>query len=219
MAYVLIAAEHYGILRVAWFVRHAVIQNADDLVMVMKRASFLLLAVFFIFAGCGKVSEKTLKEVLKKDPSFKKALDTKRQVNSKALSLRNAYFKDAKVAKEKIRVLQKGLKTKKDEMNTRISSIKNEIMPKIHSLRMESTRRRSEYRLTAKELKNLLSKLKTIRKFLQKKGELSLTGDEISIWKKKAGGLENRIRVLRKELNKLQTKIRILKTEIRILKE
>jgi len=143
----------------------------------------ITLILLFSLAGCGRVSEDTLNNILEKDPAFGKALNAKKKIKSQ------------------------------------IASLKGEMAPKIDALEAKLEEAHAEYKSKTKAKKELLHKLKSIRRLLTKKNELTLTGDEISIWNKRAAGLEKEIDTVKKTLAELRNKTYLLKTEIRILKE
>ena len=150
----------------------------------------IILVLVLVLAGCGRVSESTLNEVLEKDPSFKKILDAKKRANDKIASLREE-----------------------------ILSLRKEIEPAAERLKAQLEAKYSEYRLKRKGLRDSVSKLKNIKHFLEKKDALPLSADEISVWKRRLANLENEINGLKQDLVSLQERIRLLKTEIKILKK
>ena len=185
----------------------------------MKKLITLILVLLICLTGCGRVSENTLNDVLEKDPSFKRILEAKKRIKTKILSTKNDFNEEKDITIEKVRALNEGLRDKKNNLRTQIASLKQELEPKILALRAKLVEKYSEYKSRAKDLNDSLSKLKNIGKLLEKKSELSLSGDEVSIWNKRVGNLEKKINFLRGELDKLRSQTRLLKTEIKILKE
>lgn len=107
----------------------------------------------------------------------------------------------------------------KKRVKKEIASLQREMEPKIEALRVKLAEARSEYKNKKKILKDLLHKSKSIKKLLAKKKDLSLSGDELSIWKKRAIDLEKEITAAGKSIESLQSKTSLLKAEIRILRE
>ncbi len=163
-----------------------------------RLAQILLVIILFVsLTGCGCVSESTLSEVLERDPSFKKVLDAKRRLNTKILALED----------------------KKQSLNAQIALLKQEGNPDIEALKAKLEKTQSKYNLKEKELKDSISSLKDIRKLLERKSKLLLTGDEISVWNKRIGDLEKKVNSLHNELDRLKSQTRLIKTEIKILKQ
>ena len=185
----------------------------------MKKIVFLLLVFSVCLTGCGRVSESALSGVLEKDPSFRKVLDKKENISAKILKLNASYKKEKDVTIKSIYALKEGLRTKKDNLKTRIAGLGKELGPEIDLLKKKLDGKTSEYKLKRKTLKEARAKLKNIRKLLKKKSDYSLSGEEISVWNKKAAALEKKIARVNKDLDELRSKIRLLRTEIKILKE
>jgi len=185
----------------------------------MKILVPIVLILSFILAGCGKVSDATLDEVLEKDPSFRRMLDEKNRVNAKVASLNEAFEKEKKLTLKKVTSLKKKIDLLQAELKTEIDSVKNRMAPKIEGVRNELGDARATEKVKARLLKGSVQKVKNIKKLLAKKNDLSLSGDEISIWNKRASELEKEIDTLKKEIGELRDKSRLLKTEIRILTE
>lgn len=185
----------------------------------MKASILAFLIIAISLSGCGRVSENALNNVLEKDPSFKRILEEKKRVSEKILSAKNDFNEEKDITIKKARALKEGLRDKKNNLRTQIASLKKEIEPKILALKAKLVEKSSEYKSKLKGLNDSLSKLKNIRKLLEKKSELSLSGDEVFIWDKRVGNLEKKINFLRGELDKLRSQIHLLKTEIKILKQ
>jgi len=186
----------------------------------LKRSAIVIFLTIFVFlAGCGSVSERTVTEVLEKDPSFGKLLDARESISVNILLLKDGYKGQKDSALKKIESLKEDLRSKKEKRDTKIAALKNKLAPEILNLKGELENVHSLYKLRKKDLKLSLSKLKSIRKLLDKKGELALSGDEISIWNKRISDLEKAITALRTRLDKLKAKVRLIKTEIKILEE
>ena len=185
----------------------------------MQRTGFLLLVMVFFLTGCGRVSESKIKEVLKKDPSFEKDFNRKKQIAAKIADLKNFYQREKRDTTGKIRAFKTSLKDKRNNLERAILSLEAEIQPNIRSLRAALFDKRSEYALTNKEFKGSLAKAANIRKLLKKKKELALSSDEVSVWNKRVRKLEKKIVALRKTLDKIRAQTRLIKTEIRILEE
>ncbi|UCD54750.1 MAG: hypothetical protein JSV93_04295 [Candidatus Omnitrophota bacterium] len=163
-----------------------------------RLAQILLVIILFVsLSGCGHVSEGTLSEILERDPSFKKVLEAKKRLNTKILALEN----------------------KKQSLDAQIALLKQEANPDIEMLQAKLESVRSEYKLNERELKDSISSLKNIRRLLERKSKLLLTGDEISVWNKRIGDLEKKINSLHNELDRLKSQTRLIKTEIKILKQ
>ena len=157
----------------------------------MKLKKLLFIAILFLgLAGCGGVNEISLEKVLEKDPSFGKLLAAKKRINTKIAAL-----------------------------SEEIRSVRQTLEPKIDALKAKLDEARSEAKTKSLELKESLSKSKNIKKLLIKKKDLSLSGDEVSIWNKRSVDLQNRIDSLKRDLVELQNKAHLLKTEIQILED
>jgi len=178
----------------------------------------ILLALLFL-AGCGKVSEETVRSVLERDPSFEKALDTKRRINGKIENLRGHFMKEEEGITAKIHNLREELDKKKETCLLKIESLQKELDPVILELRDRFDEAKAEYRLRKEDLRTSVTKLADINKLLKKKEDRSLSGDEISVWKRRAGKLEKEIMSLEGQLETLRDKVSLLQAEIRILKQ
>ena len=181
--------------------------------------ALILILSFFFTGGCGKVGRRALDEVVLLDPSFKEALEAKKDINAEILALKNNFSREKMAATQKIRELRKNLKLKQEAMSTKIISLRQEIAPEINALRGNLEEAYTAYKVKKKYLKTATSKLKSIKDLLNKKGELSLPGNEVSVWNKRATKLEKEISSVKQSQNKLRTKIRILKTELKILQQ
>lgn len=163
-----------------------------------RLAQILLIATLsFSLVGCGSVSEETLSEILEWDPAFEEALNAKKRISAKIAAL----------------------ETERDSIKSQIAALKDNLKPEIQSIKAKLEKTHTEYALKKKEHGNSLAKLKNIKKLLEKKGELALSADEISIWQTRVGRLEEEIASSRKTLDKLRNKSRLLKTEITILRK
>ncbi|NQU95101.1 MAG: hypothetical protein HQ549_02545 [Candidatus Omnitrophica bacterium] len=181
---------------------------------------FILILIFLLFtSGCGKVSESALDEVVLLDPSFKEALETKSRIDAEILTLKNDFSKEEGVATQKMRELRENLKLSQEAMSVKIISLRQEIAPDINALGGNLEEVHEAYKVKKKYLKSAMSKLKSIKDLLNKKGELSLPGNEISVWDKRATKLEKEINSVKQSLDQLRTKIRILKIELKILQQ
>ena len=178
----------------------------------------LLIILVFFLAGCGRVSEKTIENILEKDPSFESLVSSKKRIEEKVLVLRNKLNKEKDFAIQEIKRLKTGVKYKENEYKARITSLKHQLDPEIQELQIKLVEKQAEYKGATKKLGDVVSKLGNIKKLLEKKSELSLSGDEISIWNKRVVKLEKDIASIQKKLDKLRSKVSILKTEIQILK-
>jgi len=163
----------------------------------MKKVILLFLIVSIALSGCGYVSESSLDEVLQRDPSFKKLLDSKKRLSAKIAALED----------------------KKQRLDTEILLLRQETNPDIQKLEAKLEKTRSEYDFKKKSLKDSISSLKNIRRLLDRKSKLLLTGDEISVWNKRIANLEKEIDSTRIKLDKLKSQARLIKTEIKILKK
>lgn len=179
---------------------------------------FILISVLFT-SGCGKVGESAMDEVVELDPSFKEALEARSRIDAEILALKNDFSKEKNAATQNIRELKESLKLKQEAMSAKIVSLRQEIAPEINALRGDLEEAHTAYKVKKKYLKSAISKLKSIKDLLNKKGELSLPGDEVSVWNKRATKLEKEISSVKQSLDKLRTKIRILKTELKILQQ
>ncbi len=185
----------------------------------MFQTLLLILILSVPLTGCGRVSESKISEILKKDPSFEKDLSRKKQIASKISDLKNSHREEKRDIAQKIRTLETSLKDKRNALNTAILSLEAGIQPNIRELRAGLKGKRSEYALKNKEFKSSIAKAENIRKLLEKKKELALSSDELSVWNKRVQKLEEKITALRKTLEEIRAKIRLIKTEIRILEE
>ena len=172
-----------------------------------------------LLAGCGRVSESTLNEILDKDPAFGRILNEKKRIDTEIGSLTDNFNKQKSVTDTKIDSLREVIKVEKESLHTRIASLKEAMTPEVFAIKERLQEKRSEYKLRAGNLKGSIAKLKNISKLLKKKDELSLSGDETSVWKKRLQGLDKEIISDRQNLERLRAKIRLLKTELAILKE
>ncbi|MFH1593546.1 MAG: hypothetical protein ABID09_02485 [Candidatus Omnitrophota bacterium] len=180
---------------------------------------FAILLLIVSLPGCGKVSEKTVSEVLEQDPGFENILRQKERLNAKALTLNNDFSKEKVITQKKIEALKEDLRTRGEALSEKVAALKKEIAPRIDALKVAFQENRLEYKLKTKSLGDSVTKLKNIEKLLAKKGELALSGDEVSIWNKRASELEREIDQARKEIDIVSSKIRLLKQEIRILED
>ena len=187
-----------------------------------KSASFkaitqiLIIGLAFL-VGCGGVSKKTIENVLDKDPSFRKIYSSKKDIDAKILTLRNNIEKEKDLTRQHVEKLRASLRSKKHTYKKEIESLKHRLDPETQELQKELLEQKKKYRAKAKELTGLLSKLKNIQKLLEKKTELSLSGDEISVWNKRIRNLERDIITSQKKLDELRSRIHLLKIEIKIL--
>ena len=179
----------------------------------------LIIILFILLTGCGRVSESKINEILEKDPQFEKYLNRKKQIASKISDLKNSYRREKGDIAGKIRALKTILKNKRNNQSAAILSLEAEIQPNIRSLRAVLEEKRSEYALKKREFRDSLAKSADIRKLLEKKKELGLSSDELSVWNKRVQKLEKAIAALSKTLEGLCAKTRLIKTEIRILEE
>ncbi|MBN1354594.1 MAG: hypothetical protein JW994_08020 [Candidatus Omnitrophica bacterium] len=188
---------------------------------IISKIIYTAYAVFIcaFFTGCVGVTEDGLKGILEKDSSFSRMLEAKKRVNAKIAALKDEYKKEKESLDQKMRSLKTDLQAKKDSLDERISSLKSEIEPEIKLLKEKLSERVSDYRSKSQNLKDSLSKLDNIEKLLNRKEGLSLSGDEISIWNKRAADLNREISFIRQSLDELKEKIRILKTEIKVLSD
>jgi cell division protein FtsB len=163
----------------------------------MKVLILLFLIANLSFSGCGYVSQSTLDKILEKDPSFRKLLSAKKQLDKKILALEE----------------------KKAGLNAQIALLREETSPAIQTLEAKLEKIRAEYSLKKNALKDSKSSLKNIRKLLDRKSKLLLTGDEISVWNKRIRDLEKEITTLHTGLDSIKSQTRLIKTEIKILKK
>ena len=173
----------------------------------------------FLLIGCGRASENTLKDILVRDPSFSNLLDMKNNVTARIAKLKDEYNKEKASILQKITLLKEGLNTSRNKLKNQTLSLRQELEPKIGILKNKLTTVEATYRLKKQTLRDSMGKLQNINKLLSKKGELSLSGDEVLIWNKRSNNLEGEISSLQKDLDGLRDKIRILKTEIKILSQ
>jgi chromosome segregation ATPase len=185
----------------------------------MRKKIGIILVITVCFAGCGRVSEETVKEVLDKDPSFRRVLNAKRDISEKINALKVNFTKERDATLQELRSLKEELKKKESDLATRIMSLTQEIEPKILALRAKLNEKNTEYKLKAKDLGASRAKLKNMKKLLEKKGELSLSGDEITVWNNRIENLEKEIVSLQGDIDKVRSEISVLKTEIKILKQ
>ena len=185
----------------------------------MKTILALILISFLFTTGCGKVSESALDEVIDLDPSFEKVLEAKKDINAEILALKNDFDKERTTATQKMSELKEDLKLKQGAMSAKIISLRQEIAPEIDAIRRNLEEAHEAYKVKETYIKGAISKVKSIKDLLNKKGELSLPGDEVSIWNKRATKLEKEISSVKQSLDELRTKIRILKTELKILQQ
>lgn len=185
----------------------------------MKILTSAALVLYFLLAGCGRPDEGARNLVLEKDPSFQKVLNEKDRLNEKIASLRESFKKKKDALSQEIRAIEGELEAGKSELEEQVASIKKEIGPKIEALKAGALEAREEYGEKARILKASIGKLANIKKLLNKKSELALSGDEISIWNKRSSELEDEINTVKKDLDRLRNKTNLLKTEIRILNE
>ena len=175
--------------------------------------------ILFVFTGCGRVGEKTINEVLERDPGFRKIYGEKQRIREKIADLKSGYLKEKDRTSGKIRELKENLALKKQNFRSQSVSLGREMEPKIVGLQSELKAKKEEFKVKKRELAEASSKLTSIGKFLEKKGEFSLTADEIAIWNDRTDSLKKEITSLRKDLDTIEGKIHLLKTEIRILKQ
>jgi len=178
---------------------------------------YLLLLLVVLTAGCGGVSEKTINDILERDPAFKNSLNEKLRIQGKINSLKQAFLEEETVLLQNIGTLRETLRAKKNKLQMEISSLKKDIAPKILALQAELKQKYSEYGITNRDIRDYTTKLKNIKDTLTKKGDLSLSGDEIAIWNDRIEKLEQKISSLLTEREKLRARILTLRTEIRIL--
>jgi len=185
----------------------------------MKKVVYVFLVLSICISGCSRKNEELTKEILKKDPGFRTMLDAKKHIDVRVDKLKSEYeIKRAKTSK-KIIDLKKTLSLQKNELSAKISSIKQEINPKIEILKKRLAEITEKYKLAKKESREAHSKAANVRKLLNKKGELGLSGDEVAIWNKKISVLEKEINTTYKDLDKLRSRIRVLSAEIKILEK
>ena len=146
-------------------------------------------------------------------------LDAKKHIDVRIDKLKSEYESERVKTSKKIIDLKKTLSLQKDELNTKTSCIKQEINPKIEILKARLTESTEKYKLAKKESREALSKAANVRKLLNKKGELGLSGDEVAIWNKKIDALEKEINTTYKNLDNLRSGIRVLSAEIKILEK
>ena len=185
----------------------------------MKMRILIFIILLANLLGCGRASESALNDILEKDPSFSKHFKAKKRLSAEISALRNEFKKSHDSDMREINSLKEKLRAGKNELDGKIRLIKQELEPAIAMLKAELHEKTSENNLKKQNLKDALSKLKNIGKLLGKKSELSLSGDEISIWNKRAKKLEKEIVSLKKDIDVLRSKTRILKAEIKILQE
>jgi len=164
----------------------------------MKILTSVVLILYFLLAGCGRVDEGALNLVLEKDPSFRKVLNEKNGLSERIASLQENFKEKKDALSQKIRALKEELEAGESEVEEQIASIRKEIGPKIEALKAGAREARVEYGEKAKILKASIGKLANIKKLLQKKKELALSGDEISIWNKRSSDLEDEINAVKK---------------------
>lgn len=182
----------------------------------MRGTTLTTLILIVLLAGCGRVSEKAINEVLEKDPSFSEILKAKKNINSKIISLEENFKKEKDSATAKILAAKENIREKKKALSSQILSLKGQMDPKILTLKAKLDERRSEYTIEAKELSVARAKLKNMTKLLNKKKELSLSGDEITIWTRRIENLKMDIASYSSDLDKIKSRIRTLELEIRI---
>ncbi|MFH1380656.1 MAG: hypothetical protein ABIH57_00595 [Candidatus Omnitrophota bacterium] len=180
---------------------------------------FFLISVIFLLHGCTRPDKDITEEILKKDPAFEKMLNAKKHINIKVDNLKSGYENEKEKTINAINDLKNSLKIKKDELNTKISSLEKEISPKVEKLKKRLEEKTEEFTLAKKESRDTLSKMANVKKLLNKKGDLGLSGDEVAIWDKRIVSLEEEINTTYKNLDKLRSEIRILSAEIKILEE
>ena len=187
--------------------------------LIYRSLLFFILPLSLLLAGCGRVGESTVKEVLEKDPSFERMLSAKKRLDAKIELLYADFKREEDAVTQKIQSLKVELETKRERLTAKRASLRREIDPTITKLEAKLEKIRPEYQIKQSELKGSLAKLKNVEKLLEKKGELPLSGDEISIWKRRVNDLKEKVDLLRKELDMLRAKTHLLKTEIKILGE
>ena len=187
--------------------------------MKINRVLFLFFGLCIFLAGCNRISENTVNEILEKDPAFGRLLEEKRSIKAKIYALDDKFSKERDETLGKIELLKKGLNDKNKKLNEEVLSLKQSFNPTIDVLEADLLKRYAKRTEKAKALKDASGKLQNITKLLEKKGELSLSGDEIAIWNTRIKSLEEKITAIQRGLDELDAGTRILKTEIAILKE
>ena len=187
-------------------------------IMKNKRLTFIVLALIF-FAGCGPVDQETVNEVLTKDPSFANILKEKSRNNEKILSLQAEFNKEKDKILNDIITKRDNLRTKEDSFKTEVLSIRKKMEPELQKLKSGLEKAKVEYEEIKGQLNNSIDKLKNIKKLLNKKGELSLSGDEVSVWNNRIKELDVKIASYGKDLDKLKSKMRLIRTEIKIIQK
>lgn len=185
----------------------------------MKKFIYVLVFLCIFAYGCGRVGENTVKDILEKDPSFEKIVRLKKEINAEISELSDKYCKEQDASIQKIRSIKKDMQEGKAKLNAKILSLKQKINPEINELTAKLEKKKTKYKLKKEELKDVRARTTSIQKLLGEKSELSLSGDEISIWNKRAQNLVKKEDSLIRELDELQSRTRIIKTEIKILKE
>lgn len=186
------------------------------LTKVILRIAISLLLIFSL-AGCG--GRSSVEEILEKDPSFQKDLDTQKRIKTLISELEKEYGSEKDLAKQEIRAIEKELEEKRQALNSKIISLKKDLHPKIEFLRTRLQETNSIYKQKLATFKDSQKRLKNIKKLLAKKSDLTLSADETSIWNKRAGKLEKEIASLRQDIDNLRGDTRILQAEIGLLKD
>ena len=184
----------------------------------IKKLYFSIFLSIILLTGCGQVSENTVNAVLEKDPSFGRILSSKKKIDSKISSFKGELSKESDLTAQKIEKLKSSLQNIRNQYRSQITALKQKMDPEIQELKAKLEENRAEYKKAAEKLGDYNGKLKNIKRLLDKKSELSLSGDEISIWNKRIKKIEKDIVTSQKKLDNLRNKIYITKIEIRILK-
>jgi len=185
--------------------------------MYQKLNLFIITVLLCGVLGCGRVSQDTLEALTKKDPSFAKILENKRQIDRKIETLKNDYAEEKISVEKEIKNLKKKLHVKKNKIDSQIKDLRQEMDPDIHALKVRLEEMRAEYKSRSEELKDCLGKLNNIKRLLAKKNDLSLSGDEISLWNRRIATFKKDIDSLNDELSRLRDKMNIVSMEIKIL--
>lgn len=178
-----------------------------------------ILFLVLLLAGCTGVDEKTVADVLEKDPSFARVLKEKDSTARKIEALKFSMKEAREKTNSEIGLLRKGLTVKKAEIKEKIRIQQTKITPLIDGLSAKLRQTQIEYDIVKDTLSERLEKLKSIRSLLLKKDKLTLSGDEIALWNRRTEDLDREINSLKNDLDGLKAKINLLKTEIKILRE
>ncbi len=181
----------------------------------------IFIVFFFLLSltGCGRMSDEATEELLKRDPSFRSILENKRSVESEINSLRDQYRREKEESRAKTNAINESLASERAKIKAQIEALENRLQPEIDGLKAKLYESRSLYADKKLELKDDIYKLKNIEGVLSKKGDLSLSGDEVSVWSRRIEKIKKDINSTRRQLERLAADIDILKTELRLLEQ